>query len=67
MRFYLEYWVNVKKGMSHNQIINYLLKEAGQILEACTVTVTEEELQHEILSLFKLLKKQFCYKDTVAI
>lgn len=57
MRFYLEYWVNVREGMSHNQIINYLLEEAAEILKACTVTVTEEELQHEILSLFKLLKK----------
>ena len=43
MRFYQEYWVNVK-GISHNQIINYLLEEAAEILKACTVTVTEEEL-----------------------
>ena len=57
MRFYLEYWVNVK-GILHNQIINYLLEEAAEILKACTVTVTEEELQHEILSLFKLLEKR---------
>jgi len=56
MRFYLEYWVNVRKGMSHNQIIDYLLKEVDQILETCMVPVTEE-LQHEIFSLFKLLKE----------
>ena len=57
MRFYLQYWVYVRMGMSHDQIINYLLMEANEILKACTVTVTKEELQHEILSLFKLLEK----------
>ena len=57
MRFYLEYWVYVRKGKSHDQIIDYLLMEANEILKACTVTVTEEELQHEIMSLFKLLKQ----------
>ena len=57
MRFYLEYWVNARMGMSHDQIIDELFMEANEILKACTVTVTKEELQHEIMSLFKLLKK----------
>ena len=57
MRFYLEYWVNARMGMSHDQIIDELFMEANEILKACTVTVTKEELQHEIMSLFQLLKK----------
>ena len=57
MRFYLEYWVNARMGKLHDQIIDYLLREASEVFKACTVTVTEEELQHEIMSLFKLLKK----------
>ena len=44
-------------GMSHDQIIDELFMEANEILKACTVTVTKEELQHEIMSLFQLLKK----------
>jgi len=57
MRFYLQYWISIRKGMSHNQIINYLLNEADQVLQACTATVNKEELQNEILSLLKLLQK----------
>ena len=57
MRFYLQYWVYLRMGMSHDQIIDEFFMEANEILKACTVTVTEEELQHEIMSLFKLLKK----------
>ena len=57
MRFYLEYWVNARMGMSHDQIIDELFMEATEVFKACRVTVTEEELQHEIMSLFKLLKQ----------
>ena len=46
-----------KNGYVARPDYNYLLIEANEILKACTVTVTEEELHHEILSLFKLLEK----------
>ena len=55
--FYLEYWVSLKKGESHDCIMRRLKGNAIQVLDACTIPISgNPELQNQTISLLTLLK-----------
>ena len=55
--FYLEYWVSVKMGESHDYIMHRLQRNAVQVLHSCRIPIsTQPELRNQTMSLLLLLK-----------
>ena len=56
IRFYLDYWVHLKKGESHDFIMHRLQTNAIQVIDSCAIPISDPELRNQTMSLLSLLK-----------